>query len=183
MPYIHEGIRHGEFTGDSLARSVDEVIEHIRTFYYPDRQDLCHCAIRKVVQTLQPEHGWRYKHLNRAFGTILSASAEFRRRLTIDSSGIYELTIENVEKHDVPMDGVIYHITSHTLDDREGICNYTISRIVVGSMKPEDSVWSQFGLIDTVGAFELAAASFYKDVVAPYEDKCIKRNGDIPEYA
>lgn len=36
---------------------------------------------------------------------------------------------------------------------------------------------------DIMGALNGANLEFYRRVVAPYEDKCIERNGDIENYA
>jgi hypothetical protein len=66
-------------------------------------------------------------------------------------------------------------------DELEGVCNYTISRIIAGVMKPKDG-WRYKWLNRAYGTFLSAAAEFYRRLVAPYEDKCIEKNGDIPEY-
>lgn len=70
---------------------------------------------------------------------------------------------------------------NHALDDREGVCNYVITRIVVGSLKPVTG-WRYKALNRAHGTFMSAAAEFYRRLVAPYEDKCIKQNGDITDY-
>lgn len=66
-------------------------------------------------------------------------------------------------------------------DDFEGVCNYTISRIVAGVMKPKDG-WRYKWLNRAYGTFLGAGAEFYRRVVGPYEDRCVEKNGDIPEY-
>ena len=77
---------------------------------------------------------------------------------------------------------LIEHIrTQFDPDELEGVCNYTISRIVAGVMKPKDG-WRYKWLNRAYGTFLSAAAEFYRRLVVPYEDKCIDKNGDIQEY-
>ena len=93
----------------------------------------------------------------------------------------------NVNDHDYPclaehVDSLIANIHI-TFDDEhyEGVCNYVISRVVAGVMKPEDG-WRYKWLNRAHGTFLSAAAEFYRRLVVPYEDECIEKNGDIPEY-
>ena len=80
------------------------------------------------------------------------------------------------------VDDLIEAIRDHfTEDEYEGVCNYTISRIVAGVMKP-DTGWRYKWLNRAYGTFLSAGAEFYRRLVGPYEDKCIEKNGDIPEY-
>lgn len=80
------------------------------------------------------------------------------------------------------IDNIISHIKENFhIEDREGITNYCISRIIAGSMKPDEG-WRYRYLNRAYGTFFSAAAEFYRRLVAPYEDECIKKNGDIPEY-
>lgn len=80
------------------------------------------------------------------------------------------------------VDDLIAHIkTQFEEDELEGVCNYTISRIVAGVMKPNTG-WRYKWLNRAYGTFLSAAAEFYRRTVGPYEDDCIKKNGDIPEY-
>lgn len=67
-------------------------------------------------------------------------------------------------------------------DKRDGAVNYVISTIVASSMRPDDG-WRYNSLLRAYGTFLAAAAEFYRRLVAPYEDKAIAKNGDIPEYA
>ena len=77
---------------------------------------------------------------------------------------------------------LIYIIRSKCKPDQlEGVCNYAISRIVSGSMKPETG-WRYIWLNRAHGTFLSAAAEFYRRIVIPYEDKAIRKNGDLPEY-
>lgn len=71
--------------------------------------------------------------------------------------------------------------SSYSAQEFEGVCNYCISRLVAGVMKPETG-WSYKWLNRVHGTFLSAAAEFYRRIVGPYEDKCIKKHGDIEEY-
>ena len=79
------------------------------------------------------------------------------------------------------VDELVAAIKCFDPEDREGVVNYSISRIVAGSLKP-DTGWRYKFLNRAYGTFLSAAAEFYRRMVAPYEDKCIEKNGDIPEY-
>lgn len=86
---------------------------------------------------------------------------------------------QNVERQ---VDNIVNYIRNHFEEDEfEGVCNYTISRIVAGVMKP-DIGWKYKWLNRAYGTFMSAGAEFYRRLVAPYEDDCIRKNGDIPEY-
>ena len=67
------------------------------------------------------------------------------------------------------------------LEEREGAVNYAISRIVAGSLRPEER-WRYAALNHALGTFFSAGLEFYRRLVGPYEDLCIAKNGDIPEY-
>ena len=79
------------------------------------------------------------------------------------------------------VDAVIRNIKTVDIEDREGLCNYDISGIVAGSIKPE-SGWRYRYLNRAYGTFLSAASEFYRRIVGPYEDRCINLHGDIPEY-
>ncbi len=79
------------------------------------------------------------------------------------------------------VDDVISHIRSYDSDDREGLCNYAISRIVAGGLKPATG-WRYKNLNRAYGTFMSAANEFYRRLVVNYENKCIEKNGDIKEY-
>ncbi len=99
MPYIKEETRQqyepvgvhrtshqdGAFgmpATNTLSDKVDAVIEHIRTHTSSDRDGMVNYAISRIVAgSLKPSTGWRYKNLNKAYGTFFSAATEFYRRL------------------------------------------------------------------------------------------------------
>lgn len=76
---------------------------------------------------------------------------------------------------------LIEHIKTFDIDEREGVCNYCISRIVAGSMKSKTG-WRYKFLNRAIGIFECAKQEFIRRVVNPYEDKKIEESGDLPEY-
>jgi hypothetical protein len=82
---------------------------------------------------------------------------------------------------DTTIDEVILHLQKLPEDKREGTANYIISRVVAGGLKPEGG-WRYMWLNRAYGTFLSAAAEFNRRVMIPYENKCIKKSGDIPEY-
>tara|TARA_Y100000034_G_scaffold80510_1_gene96599 strand:- start:1536 stop:1865 length:330 start_codon:yes stop_codon:yes gene_type:complete len=77
---------------------------------------------------------------------------------------------------------IIAHLQSLDDDQKEGTCNYIISRIVAGGLKPPTG-WRYMWLARAHQTFLAAAAEFYRRLLGPYEDRAIAKNGDIPEYA
>ena len=92
--------------------------------------------------------------------------------------GVQDLDSSTLE---AKVDAIIAHIRVHTSSDRDGMCNYAISRIVAGSLKPSTG-WKYKNLNRAYGTFLSAAAEFYRRLMVNYEIKCIEKNGDIPEY-
>lgn len=66
-------------------------------------------------------------------------------------------------------------------DKLEGIANYIVSRIITGILKP-DKGWNYGALNKAIGVLECSKLELYRRLAAPYEDKCIDRNGDLEEY-
>lgn len=92
------------------------------------------------------------------------------------------ITKDNRKILDYHLDALIDDINSHfLLDDREGILNYTISRLVASCMKPK-SGWRYSNLARARAVFTEAGAEFTRRLIRPYEDEAIEKNGDIPEY-
>jgi hypothetical protein len=61
-----------------------------------------------------------------------------------------------------------------------GELQYVIARAIAEFMDMSDKRYQDMN--DVMGALSGAQQEFYRRVVAPYEDSCIKRNGDIPKY-
>ncbi len=88
MPYIANSMKNRTTNDHPLLQptfetKVDAVIEMIRVINLDDREGPINYAISRIVaESMKPVvGGWRYKYLNRAYGTFLSAAAEFYRRL------------------------------------------------------------------------------------------------------
>lgn len=63
-------------------------------------------------------------------------------------------------------------------DKRLGVVNYIVSRITMGILQP-----SNYGeMASAIGTLECAKLEMYRRLIGPYEDKAIKKNGDIEEY-
>jgi len=60
-------------------------------------------------------------------------------------------------------------------EQREGVLNYTISRLL-HSLYPNDK-YSEFN--NALGVLDAVAREFYRRRVAPYEEEKIKSNGDV----
>ena len=71
-------------------------------------------------------------------------------------------------------------IKSFSDDEKEGILNYTISRILSNSLPTNQ--WRYKYINRTVGILECIKLEFYRRLAAPYENNAIKTNKDIPEY-
>jgi hypothetical protein len=66
-------------------------------------------------------------------------------------------------------------------EDREGVANYVISRLVANIMRP-GSGWRYKSLSRAAEVFASAGHEFRRRMLDPYEDKAIAKNGDVPEY-
>lgn len=76
----------------------------------------------------------------------------------------------------------IEYINRATPDKRDGITNYIISRIVTEGLKLPNENLRYYTAQDMIGVLECAKLEVYRRMVAPYEDKAIDKNGDIPAY-
>lgn len=80
MPYITQDQR------DAVDASIDDLILKINdvTLTGSVVDGVVNYAISRIVtESFRPHDGWRYSVLNRAYGTFLSAAAEFLRRLVV----------------------------------------------------------------------------------------------------
>lgn len=64
---------------------------------------------------------------------------------------------------------------------RKGLANYIVTRIVAGGMRPSDG-WNYSSLSDARGVFTDAGSEFERRLIATYEEQCINKNSDLPEY-
>lgn len=85
---------------------------------------------------------------------------------------------EDRKKLDEAVDGVVEKFVGGAFADSLGNLNYVISRIVAGCIgKPS---YSKIAM--ATGVLENVKQELYRRMAAPYEDRKILENGDIPEY-
>ena len=83
-----------------------------------------------------------------------------------------------IEEHrwtvDGPINELLKQIDRHAPDDRAGIVNYIITRLL-NAVFPR----RYYSLALAIGVLVTCGLEFYRRVVAPYEDAKIKENGDV----
>lgn len=84
--------------------------------------------------------------------------------------------------YDAEINALILKLAVTTEEHVEGDTNYCISRIVAGAFAPMGD-WKYRFASRAHEVYKAAAAEFYRRVLGPLEDRAIKKNGDIPEYA
>ena len=62
-------------------------------------------------------------------------------------------------------------------DLTEGMLNFAITQLILKYLKQHGESYKTFNSI--VGVLECAKQEFYRRMIAPYEDKKIKENGDV----
>lgn len=79
---------------------------------------------------------------------------------------------------DSHIDALIEQISRHAPEDRGGILNYTVTRLLLGMVSgyPTTRYRHYSGLI---GDLQCCLLEFYRRHVAPYEDQARMRNGDV----
>lgn len=63
-----------------------------------------------------------------------------------------------------------------------GILNYTCTRLAMQVIKLQFGKIRYWIIATTVGTFQNIADEFYRRIASPYEDKQIKKNGDVDLY-
>ena len=82
---------------------------------------------------------------------------------------------------DEEFDDLVGAIRTLPREKREGILNYTISRLIMQVLKLDDEPsYKKFNA--AVGVLECVKLEMYRRAIGPYEDKAIEKNGDIKEY-
>ena len=82
---------------------------------------------------------------------------------------------------DVEIDALAARIRTYVpFDKRGGTINYTIARLVLNTLKP-DGGWSYHSLANALSHVHEAEQEMRRRLLAPYEDECIKKNGDLVE--
>lgn len=84
------------------------------------------------------------------------------------------------------LDGYIHQIVNQLklkdLFSRPGDVNYTITRIVAGSMKPDFEGWSYHSLSRAIAILNDSKTEMERRLMAKREDQVIANNGDLEEY-
>lgn len=76
-----------------------------------------------------------------------------------------------------------HKIASFNKDEVEGAMNYSITSLLEAIPGASDSpVWKYRFINRAIGVLECVKLEFYRRLAAPYEDRAIKKNGDIPMY-
>lgn len=80
---------------------------------------------------------------------------------------------------DNQIDGLLDQIQRHAPEDRGGILNYAVTRLMLGVTESYAPLPRYRHFSRTVGDIQCCLSEFYRRHVAPYEDAAIKRNGDV----
>jgi len=65
--------------------------------------------------------------------------------------------------------------------NRPGVANYAVTKIILDSMKPIEG-WGYNSLSRAIAVLRDAANEMQRRLLNKYEDKAIKKNGDIKEF-
>jgi len=118
-----------------------------------------------VTTAMEPATGWRYHHLHRAYGVFLAAAAEADRRLPGGLAWLHDEYV-NIAFFQGSIEQIAHSVRMQPDENRDGYLNYIVSMIA-----PNGSMLLGAGRV------------FYDEVVAPYEDLAIAKNGDIEVYS
>tara|TARA_Y100000034_G_scaffold124273_1_gene172212 strand:- start:556 stop:855 length:300 start_codon:yes stop_codon:yes gene_type:complete len=64
------------------------------------------------------------------------------------------------------------------VEDREGVLNYTLTRVLCESLPPHAG-WRYKYMNRAMGVLECMKQEIYRRLIGPYEDKAIDKNGDL----
>ena len=81
---------------------------------------------------------------------------------------------------DKKIDELSDKIRTFSDEEKEGVLNYTISRLLARSM-PESN-WRYKYINRAIGVLECIKLELYRRIAGPYEDTAKITNGDIEEY-
>lgn len=81
------------------------------------------------------------------------------------------------------VDTVVQQLIKHikTQPNKKGLCNYIVTRIVAGGMEPVEG-WGYDSISNARACLQDASDELLRRLMNGYEDSCIERNGDVPEY-
>jgi hypothetical protein len=80
------------------------------------------------------------------------------------------------------VEGVLTDIFHLTDDQIEGALNYVFTELLSSLQRGENGNWQYRYLNRAVGVLECCKLELYRRAAAPYEDKCIEKNGDVNIY-
>lgn len=90
---------------------------------------------------------------------------------------------ENREKLQKAIDDLAKAIYISTDEqDLKGVLNYTITKILLHPSLLKGEKWRYHTFCDVVGTLECIKLEIYRSLIIPYENKAIKKNGDLPEF-
>ena len=75
------------------------------------------------------------------------------------------------------IDGLLNRLAS--LECRKGDVNYCVTRIILEALRPSTG-WDYHSLSDCVSVARDVADEIHRRLLGPYEDKAVRKNGDIP---
>lgn len=84
-----------------------------------------------------------------------------------------------IKKEDRTKFQAALELLSQTPPTTPGELNYLISMISSSYARAKGEMKYATGVNDIIGALECAKLEWYRRIAIPYEDKCIKKNGDI----
>lgn len=87
---------------------------------------------------------------------------------------------EERAKLDLAIDELIEILKDVDVDDRDGNVNYTLTRILMNALEPEDG-WRYRNMQRVMGLLACMQQEIYRRVIGPYEDRAIGFNGDVGE--
>ena len=61
-----------------------------------------------------------------------------------------------------------------------GSVNYAVTLLLLKSMKPQNG-WNYESLMRVIGTLECVKTEIYTQLISPYEELCVTKNGTIPE--
>lgn len=89
---------------------------------------------------------------------------------------------EDIKKHLPEIEGLLKDLCILSDDEIEGALNYTFTELLASLKRGDDESWRYKYLNRAIGVLECCKLELYRRAAAPYEDKCIEKNGDVNIY-
>ncbi len=167
MPYIKQELR------SQVEPFISELVSEVQS-----HRQVPAILIDIVEYVFQPIGGWRYHYLHRAYGVFAAAREEWVRRIAFKSMNYIIPDYDGPRQCFTKYTDEIGHII-HEQDqkDWDGFCNYVCTVIALRCSIKACGLKSIAGDI-----LYTAGDTFYTQVVGPYENGAIEKNGDVKEY-